>query len=121
MLVRYTHRPGGVIRIIGAGYWEMGAKIYEEKNQRIEKPQFDSAGYQVGLKDLNGEPLPDLAELEFRPFKHGGARIGAGRKPSGHKAVLLRLSPRVIAALRREAGRRKKTLSGVAEEVLANL
>jgi uncharacterized protein len=33
MLVRYTHRPNGVIRIIGAGYWGMGAKIYEEKNR----------------------------------------------------------------------------------------
>jgi hypothetical protein len=33
MLVRYTHRPGGVIRIIGAGYWQIGAKIYEEKNR----------------------------------------------------------------------------------------
>jgi uncharacterized DUF497 family protein len=33
MLVRYTHRPNGIIRIIGAGYWEIGAKIYEEKNQ----------------------------------------------------------------------------------------
>ena len=32
MLVRYTHRPSGIIRIIGAGYWEIGAKIYEEKN-----------------------------------------------------------------------------------------
>jgi uncharacterized DUF497 family protein len=32
MLVRYTHRPNGIIRIIGAGYWEIGAKIYEEKN-----------------------------------------------------------------------------------------
>lgn len=32
MLVRYTHRPNGVIRIIGAGYWEIGAKIYEENN-----------------------------------------------------------------------------------------
>jgi len=33
MFVRYTHRPNGVIRIIGAGYWEIGAKIYEEKNR----------------------------------------------------------------------------------------
>jgi uncharacterized DUF497 family protein len=33
MLVRYTHRLNGVIRIIGAGYWEIGAKIYEEKNK----------------------------------------------------------------------------------------
>jgi uncharacterized DUF497 family protein len=33
MLVRYTHRPGGIIRIIGAGYWEIGEKVYEEKNR----------------------------------------------------------------------------------------
>ena len=33
MLVRYTHRPNGVIRIIGAGYWKLGGKIYEEKNR----------------------------------------------------------------------------------------
>jgi len=33
MIVRYTHRPNGVIRIIGAGYWEIGARIYEEKNR----------------------------------------------------------------------------------------
>lgn len=33
LLVRYTHRPNGVIRIIGAGYWEVGAKIYEEENR----------------------------------------------------------------------------------------
>jgi uncharacterized DUF497 family protein len=33
MLARYTHRPNGVIRIIGAGYREIGAKIFEEKNK----------------------------------------------------------------------------------------
>ena len=33
LLVRYTHRPDGVIRIIGAGYWEIGAQIYEEENR----------------------------------------------------------------------------------------
>ena len=33
MLVRYTHRPSGIIRIIGAGYWDVGAKIYEKENQ----------------------------------------------------------------------------------------
>jgi uncharacterized protein len=30
--VRFTHR-GGVIRILGAGYWRKGRKIYEEENQ----------------------------------------------------------------------------------------
>jgi len=32
MLVRYTHRPNGLIRIIGAGHWEIGAQIYEKEN-----------------------------------------------------------------------------------------
>ena len=32
MLVRYTHRPNGLIRIIVAGYWEIGAQIYEKEN-----------------------------------------------------------------------------------------
>ncbi|MFY9923997.1 MAG: BrnT family toxin [Opitutaceae bacterium] len=30
MLVRYTHRPIGVIRIIGAGYWKSGRDYYEK-------------------------------------------------------------------------------------------
>jgi hypothetical protein len=85
-----------------------------------EKLQFNSAGYQVTIKDLNGEPLPDLGKLEFRPFRHGGARIGAGRKASGRKAILLRLSPKVIATLRKEAERNHKTLSDVAEGRLAH-
>lgn len=34
MLVRYTHRPGGVIRIIGAGCWRSGGKTYEEENRK---------------------------------------------------------------------------------------
>jgi uncharacterized DUF497 family protein len=29
MLVRYTHRPNGVIRLIGAGYWRQGRDHYE--------------------------------------------------------------------------------------------
>ena len=85
-----------------------------------DKPQFNSAGYQVNIKDLNGQPLPDLGKLEFRPLRHGGARVGAGRKPSGRKAVLLRLSPKIIATLRKEAERNHKTLSDVAEARLAH-
>jgi uncharacterized DUF497 family protein len=27
--VRYTHRPGGVIRLIGAGYWRNSRDTYE--------------------------------------------------------------------------------------------
>ena len=91
----------------------------KRKIERIEKPRFDAEGYQVDMKDLNGEPLPDLAKLKFQPFKHGGTRRGAGRKASGNKAVLLRLSPKVLEALRKEALRTEKTLSRVAEERLA--
>lgn len=72
---------------------EIGAKLYEEKIIPIEKPRFNSAGYQVNMKDLNGGLLPNLEKMAFRSFKHGGARVGAGRKASGRKAVLLRLSP----------------------------
>ncbi len=93
----------------------------KKKIQPIEMPRFNSAGYQVNMKDLNGESLPDLEKMAFRPFKHGGARVGAGRKASGRKAVLLRLSPRVISGLRKEAERDHKTLSEVAEERLAKV
>ena len=92
----------------------------KKKNESVEKPLFNSAGYQVNLKDLNGEHLPDREKLDFRPFKHGGARVGAGRKPSGRKPVLLRLSPKLISALRMEARRNRRTLSDVAEERLAH-
>ncbi len=30
LLVRYTHRPGGVIRLIGAGFWREGRNYYED-------------------------------------------------------------------------------------------
>ena len=32
LTVRYTVRSG-VIRVIGAGYWRKGKKLYEEANQ----------------------------------------------------------------------------------------
>ena len=83
-----------------------------------EKPTFDSEGYQTNIKDLNGTPLPDLTGLEFKPLKHGGRRAGAGRKPSGRNPLLLRLSPNVIAALRKEAARRRLSISEVAEQKL---
>lgn len=30
MLVRYTHRPSGIIRIIRVGYWRQGKELYED-------------------------------------------------------------------------------------------
>jgi hypothetical protein len=111
-----TASSESLVRVAG----QSEQKYMKEKTGPTEKPQFDSAGCQANLKDLNGEPLPDPAKLKFRPFKHGGARIGAGRKPSGRKAVLLRLSPKVISALRKEAERNHRTLSDVVEERLAH-
>ena len=35
LTVRFTYR-GRVIRIIGAGYWRQGRKLYEEQNQIYE-------------------------------------------------------------------------------------
>lgn len=93
----------------------------KKKIESIEKPVFDKEGYQVNIKDLNGEALPDLSKLEFRPFKHGGARVGAGRKPTGRKAILLRLNPGLISALKREARRSHRTLSDLAEERLTHV
>ncbi|MSU60028.1 MAG: hypothetical protein EXS35_17975 [Pedosphaera sp.] len=93
----------------------------KKKTENVEKSLFNSAGYQINMKDLNGEPLPDLEKLAFRLVKHGGTRVGAGRKPSGRKAVLLRLSPKLIAVLRKDALRNHKTLSDVAEERLAQV
>lgn len=52
-----------------------------KKIEHAEKPRLSNAGYQVNLKGLNGEPLPDLGRLDFRPFKRGGARTGTGCKP----------------------------------------
>jgi hypothetical protein len=92
-----------------------------KKINALEKPRFNSAGYQGNIKDLNGETLPNISKVDFQPLKHGGARRGAGRKPSGRKGVLLRLSPKVISALRNEAERKNQTLSDVAEERLARL
>ena len=34
MLVRYTQRPSGIIRIIGAGYWRIGKEIYEKAERK---------------------------------------------------------------------------------------
>ena len=35
MLVRYTHRRGGAVRIIGAGYWKIGKELYEEAQRKV--------------------------------------------------------------------------------------
>lgn len=46
------------------------------------------------------------------PPGHGGPRAGAGRPPSGNRAITLRLPPKLLAAARRDAKRAGQTLSG---------
>ena len=38
-------------------------------------PAFDAKGYQSNIKDLNGEALPDLKKLQFRPRVRKTARL----------------------------------------------
>jgi len=42
---------------------------------------------------------------------HGGVRSGAGRPPTGNKPVTLRLPPRLLETVRRDAKRAGKTIS----------
>ena len=88
--------------------------------KKTNQPVFDSDGYQVGVTDLNGEPLPEVNVLKTKPFR-GGARVGAGRKKLNKSPVLLRLSPGTAQRLRDAAKRSGKTLSQIAEERLASL
>ncbi len=91
------------------------------KKKPIEAPVFDAEGYQVNMTSLNGEPLPELNTTGWVPFHHGGARKGAGRKPTGRQPVLLRLTAATVRALRAAARSQGKTLSAVAEEKLARI
>ncbi len=88
--------------------------------KKIVKPQFDADGYQTNLNSLNGEALPVIKAQDLQPLR-GGARVGAGRKPSGKVPVLLRLSPATAKRLRAVAKRSHLTLSEVAEKNLAVL
>ena len=51
---------------------------------------------------------------------HGGARVGAGRPPSGKKPITIRLPPRLIEATRREARRAGQTMSDFVASKLLN-
>ncbi|MBE7538029.1 MAG: hypothetical protein HS122_06420 [Opitutaceae bacterium] len=92
----------------------------KRKHEKHESPVFDERGYQTNIKDINGEALPDLDALDWRPL-HGGSRPGAGRKPSGRVPLTLRLKPAVASRLRAVAKKQRKTLAQVAEERLAGL
>lgn len=80
--VRFTFR-GSAIRIIGAGYWRKGKKIYDKENKKIE---------------YTDEPLGDIRIIEdFLPppeqllFKEG------------HVEITLTLSRKSLDFFKREA------------------
>ena len=89
------------------------------KAKSLKPPVFDAEGYQTSIRDLNGTPLPDLSKVKAVSF-WGGARTGAGRKATGRKPVLLRLSPKTIRHLRATARKQGKTISEVAEARLVS-
>ena len=85
------------------------------KKPKAEAPAFDAEGYQTNLRRLNRMPLPDLSRVKAKPLAWGGARDGAGRKPSGRQPVLLRLTPKTLRSLRAAARKQGKSISEVAE------
>ncbi|AWI08862.1 hypothetical protein [Ereboglobus luteus] len=84
------------------------------------KPAFDADGYQTGMNTLNNEALPALDGASWRPL-HGGARPGAGRKPSKREPITLRLRPVVARKLRAAAKREKVSTSDFAERWLVDV
>lgn len=104
--------------------------------QKIEKPIFDKDGYQINMKDLNGEPLPDPKNLvkvsleslglpkpgEYKSLTivriNGGAREGAGRKKVGRHPLMIRLLPKAEKKLRSFAKKEGITISEATEKII---
>lgn len=87
-----------------------------------------SAAEQAHLRDIAKRPdaaldLAEPAEItdsdlhagRARVVPRGGARPGAGRKPTGRRPITLRLKPAVLRTLRAQARREGKTVSEIAE------
>jgi len=74
-------------------------------------------------EDIDLSDIPELTDEQLaravRPGR-GGARVGAGRKPSGRAPITLRLRPSLARKLRSAARREKLTVSDVAERWLAS-
>ena len=71
----------------------------------------------IDLSDIP-EPTDEQLARAIRPGR-GGARVGAGRKPSGRLPITLRLRPAIARKLRMAARRENLTVSDVAERWLA--
>lgn len=67
-----------------------------------------------------GQDVLDYFDAGRAITTHGGARPGAGRKPTGHRRQVLNLPPDVIRRAKAEAKKRGLTLSAYAAEKLAS-
>ena len=74
---------------------------------------------QIDFSDQENITPEAIAAGHYVIIRRGGARVGAGRKPSGRQQVSLRLLPATVRRLRAQAKREGKTLSAVAESRLA--
>ena len=77
----------------------------------------------IADRDIDFSDTPEITAANLKSGRvrlvgRGGARPGAGRKPSGRQPVSLRLRPSLIAALRKQAKREGKTISDIAEAKL---
>ena len=103
---------------------------------QIEKPIFDKEGYQINMKDINGESLPDPKNLVSVSLEslglpkpggyknlpivriNGGARPGAGRKKIGRHPLMIRLLPKAEKKLRSFAKKEGVSISEAAEKMI---
>lgn len=102
----------------------------------MKKIRIGKDGKQIGMKDLNGEPLPNPRDLVVvsresiglpsaevcktlpRVKINGGARPGAGRPKSGREAVLYRLIPKAKKKVEIYARKNQVSLSEAAEMLI---
>ena len=65
------------------------------------------------------EPIKIVRQVDAEILPgHGGARAGAGRPVSGNRPVTLRLPPKLIERVRRQAKRAGQTMSEFVAEKL---
>lgn len=95
---------------------------YDEDDCPILTPELLAKAKPVGpmvTKDSTWQKIEAPEGITRYRVVHGGARPGAGRKPTGHVRLSLNVSPRAKAALQRRAKKEHKTLSAVIEELIA--
>lgn len=77
------------------------------------------ADREIDFSDQENITPEKIAAGHYRIVSRGGLRPGAGRKPTGNRAVKLRLPPSLLRSLRAEARREGTTLSALAAKRLA--